>query len=468
MKNLFFRMCIFSISIFVTIKVWTQNNTNGYENIFLLPLFYGVLILLFPSITRYIKGNAGLLLFNIVAFIRYILTPYIGFLSGFSYWRGLHPTPSYIYNAIWLMLFEMIFVFIFIQIMSKKYYAKSNKNFNDINENIKVNSFVLKLFIIVGIIIVIIFPDILLKYSFVISLNEYEKYQSRDFPFFGMFELIFNLTKIFIVISLVVYCKGKFTLVRKFRYVVLSICIIVLNLLIVTDLSRFSILITTIASLFFLTKLFSNYKKIIEIVVISGLVFSLITVSIFKFLGRENTSDNTDFTDLNWWGDTLQMYFSGPKNVAIAIAMKDNFDINVFLQIFRDLFSSVAGIAGILDQNINIVSLYNLTYYGSSVSRDQIVPLLGQGLFYFGYVGFFVPAIIAIWLMMYFDKKATNSLNPYSTFVFYYISAWFGASMMLNGVILFSHLINTFIFMIIIIKINNYIITKRNPIIHNK
>jgi hypothetical protein len=462
MKNLSLRIIIFSISILVSIITWVSYLPPGYEMVSLLPLTYGLLILLLPSITRTMIKNAGLLIFNIVAFVRYVILIFIGALSGFSIWRGISPGPTYLNSAVLIMFIEMISVFIFMQVMSKRYYSSAKIQVsNEKVINVNINSFVLRFFILLGVIAVILFPEIISKFRFVTNLDEFTTYQRNDIPLFGLFELLFNMARILIVLSLVVFWKKRYELTGKTKYILYSIGISLLNLLIVTGLSRFSILISAVASLFFLTKLFVKYKKVIFSSIMTGILFSITIVSIYKFFGR-NENNSSNYSDLAWWSDTLQMYFSGPKNVAIALTMNDSIDINVAIQIIRDLFASVAGIAGILNQNLSTVGLYNLTYYGSTVSVDQIVPVIGQGVFYFGYIGSFIPSIIAVWLMMIFDKKATLTNNPYSSYAYYFIATWFGAAMMVNWTILFSHLVNTFVLLMIIIKVNDRIILRTN------
>ncbi|MED2972872.1 O-antigen ligase [Fictibacillus sp. B-59209] len=460
MKNLALRIVIFSISFLVSIISLASYPPQGYKMVFLLPLTYGLLILILPSITRFMIKNAGLLIFNIVTFVRYVILVLVGVLTDFSIWRGIPPGSTYLKSAILVMFIEMITVFIFIQIISKRYYSSTKMQVSNervINKNI--NSFILNLFILLGIISVILFPEIISKLRFVTNLDDFTEYQRNDFPLFGLFELLFNIARILVVLSIIVYWKKKHELTGKFKYVFYSIGISLLNLLIVTGLSRFSILISAVAILYFLAKLFNKHKKLIFSSLMTGIIFSVTIVSLYKFFGRsENNSSN--YNDLAWWSDTLQMYFSGPKNVAIALTMNDRFDINIVIQILVDLFSSVAGIAGILHPNFSTVGLYNLTYYGSTVSVDQIVPIVGQGFFYFGYIGSFIPSIIAVWLMMKFDKKAALTNNPYSSYAYYFIATWFGALMMVNWTILFSHFINTFVLLMIIIKVNNRFILK--------
>lgn len=451
------RMALFLISFLVSIISLVSYLPPGYKMVFLLPLTYGLLILILPSITRFMINNAGLLIFNIVAFVRYVILVLVGVLTGFSIWRGIPPGSSYINSSILVMFCEMITVFIFIQIMSKKYYSStiiqvSNKK--EINTR-NINSFVLKIFILLGIISVILFPEIISKFRFVTNLDDFTDYQRNDFPLFGLFELLFNMARILVLLSLIIYWKKKHELTGKFKYVLFTIGLSLLNLVIVTGLSRFSILISAVAILYFVTKLFNKHKKMIFLSLMTGIIFSVTIVSLYKFFGR---NENDSFADLAWWSDTLQMYFSGPKNVAIALTMKDRFDINIVIQIFVDLFSSVAGIAGLLNLSLSTVGLYNLTYYGSTVSVDQIVPIVGQGVFYFGYIGSFIPSIIAAWLMMKFDNKAFLTNNPYSSYAYYFIATWFGAFMMVNWTILFSHFINTFVLLMIIIKMNDRII----------
>lgn len=454
MKTLLARVMFFLFTCIVSILVYSNtSNLPGYQYVFFIPLLYGFLMLV-TSFSKYIYSNVGLFLFNIVAFIRYIILIYLGALAGFPINRGIVPPSYYIEHSILLMIFEMLISFLTIQILSSRYYAISeHKQLNTVI-NYKNSNF-LKIFIFIAFLIVILYPDLLSKYNLVFNLEDYsEQISTNNGSIHGIFSLIIVFARTLLLVMLINFGKEKYDKTGKIRYVIFSTVVIIVNLLIVTELSRFSILISSISGLYFLNRMFQKQRKIISLVVGISILLSILVVSYYKLIAGSTSND------LARWSETLQAYFSGPKNVAISLIMAENFHINPIVQIFKDNFSSVAGIAGMINQNSNIISYFNFTYYGSYVSRDQIVPLLGQGNFYFGYLGSIIPTVLSTWTMMWLDKKTRIDKNPYKIYVSYFMAAWFGSAMMINWPILFSHFVNTFLFMMIIIQVNNLLKVK--------
>src|SRR5699024_9279033 len=123
-KNFFFIICFISITILTSGYILLKTfHSNSYSQLFLLPLLYGLFMLVFPSMWRYQKGHIGLTIFNIVLFIRYCFSPFIKAITYNHNTSLIYvPSSSGITTGIWIMIIELLFSFIIVSIFAKIIY----------------------------------------------------------------------------------------------------------------------------------------------------------------------------------------------------------------------------------------------------------------------------------------------------------------------------------------------------------
>ncbi|RCW77369.1 hypothetical protein [Saliterribacillus persicus] len=195
------------------------------------------------------------------------------------------------------------------------------------------------------------------------------------------------------------------------------------NLMIFTGISRNSAIIPGAASLFFIIKIFPHKKKETFALVSILILFVTISLTIFKntYLGTNETYTFSTFTSY------LESYFVGPKNLGYAYKAKElyanNFNLNTF---FNDVFANAPMISGFFDLENRTSTLYNITVYNGGLSRDAIIPTIGQGLFYTGYTLSILPELLIVWLMTKCDQKYTEATDIITAFFMSYFAVRFG------------------------------------------
>ena len=116
---------------------------------------------------------------------------------------------------------------------------------------------------------------------------------------------------------------------------------------------------------------------------------------------------------------SLNAYFAGPKNMSVALELKDelnNSNISKIKIFISDTFGNLPLLNTFLsDKNYQSNTLFNYKYYYSYLAVDQIMPYSCQLFNIFGLI-FFIFEIIQIYLSYYFYfvcKKEYNFLNIY-------------------------------------------------------
>jgi len=72
----------------------------------------------------------------------------------------------------------------------------------------------------------------------------------------------------------------------------------------------------------------------------------------------------------------LQAYFSGPENVAVALAIDSPFGLN---EAIGNIFKFIPYIMYFFKEFISSNSLFNYTFWGRSGIESQIIPMISQG-----------------------------------------------------------------------------------------
>lgn len=403
---------------------------QGYEFLYLLPLSYGILHFLFPTVWGYGKGNIGMKVFNIILFIRYVIVPFTRSLGG--YYTGVaSPLSESVQIGIWIMLYELLVTFIMIFFFAKKFYVKKDngiKKINYINNNV-----ILFGLLLLALGVLAMYPGLAARYNFVIFSEGIDR-QSIDLNFSGFFSLLLDWGRFILPLLLVNHLSKKYYNTLKFRYVFLSIVIIIPNLLISVDASRFSILVPTISWSVLLGKLYPVYRKrIISFFALLSVVV-LISLTLYKQFGYTTTNQSlSEPLDASVVAHTFDVYFSGVNNMGFAIDMTRKFDNVIDIKTFlNDLLYNTAFIGRNVDSNNLTPTWFNYAIYNSQGVVDQIIPISGQGYAYLGILLSPTFLVIALLLMMKLDGKLYKENRPEFIYLLTYMTVFLSMPMMLN------------------------------------
>lgn len=458
--NKILRITVFIVSVIVTILLIGDTSLpQGMEYFPLVPFLFGVGYLLSIKTSMYIINNIGLLGLNITLIIRYVITPFFMWFNGHSIGRGATPSAGNYQVAVLLMIFELIVIFITIELLSNKFYKKGEQS--TFEPEIKVNkNFIGSIFLFITLIVILLYPSLLERYSFVLTATEYNKKSELNLPFGSLFPLMVQFASMLLTITIVNKLYKLYRKKRRPLLVYTSIFIIFVFSSFIVGTSRFSMILPMVTGMYLITRLYPKYNNMIySSFGLIMILFVTMSTLVKQFGTTLATIDNSIQDVTSSISSSLQVYFSGIHNIAIAVKTKELFNDDIdFGLIFGDLFSNVMLISEKFLSNFGGSKMFNYAFYNDSISTDQILPLIGQGYLYFGFFFSSIFIFIIIYFMMYFDKKSRKAKTVFEIYIYAYIAVRFGLYSMSNAIILNSFLINYFLLLLLIIKLNNKIV----------
>lgn len=148
---------------------------------------------------------------------------------------------------------------------------------------------------------------------------------------------------------------------------------------------------------------------------------------------------------------TLQKYFAGPYNVAKSIDLAGTLNFNSYLdnleQLLTDMTANVYPLYDYAETDSTKV-LFNYHLYGTYEKATQIIPIVGQGYIYFGFVFSFIPMIVIIILLYKFEAKRMElgSSNSIMCLLLVYACAYLAFFRMYNVIIICGFLFNILLY----------------------
>ncbi|GEN46664.1 O-antigen polymerase [Alkalibacillus haloalkaliphilus] len=450
-KTLPIKLLIALLSTIVSFIVFLYSFEHYSDRfLFLLPLSYAFLIILFPAMWKYSKNNIGMIILNAVIFIRYVISPLFRSLTiNEPAIRGILPSSQGIHYGILILIIELFVAFFVIQMFAHKFYKdKTIKKFKPIESKL-----VLIIFLFIGFSIFSLFPQLLGRYNFFLASGPFSDI-NLDIPFAGLLIIITDLILIIIAIIIINHFKIKYDKSPKFRYVIFSLLAILPVITIFKGTSRFSVVIPTIAFLVILIKLYPMYKKRI---ILSIALLAIIVFIVFTFSLDEQRSGETNYS-LNHLAHTLDAYMSGPNNMGRVVDLQNNYGVFLTTETLKnDTFNNIALLSSLSDSSNTTTAWFNYMFYNHRLYTDQIVPLSGQSYIHFGVIGTPLLLAITLILMMFFDSKIRyeNRIE----FTYLYVTAVCNTSMamMVSFGSIYPFFINIFIPIMLIFYMNRKI-----------
>ena len=272
------------------------------------------------------------------------------------------------------------------------------------------------------VLLVLISPGILGKYSFMFNLDGNDMISMSDEASVSLLDTIAlmgaRILKTLLPIPFLFILYKKYQYHNKLKYFLLSsLILIIFYALIMEGNSRNSIIIPAISIIFIMSTLFPKYKRGIwtSMIVIIAII-SVLSI-IFKVF-RNDIAAAMEADTLSYWISYLDIYFAGISNMGRVVSAKLIYgdEYNNFLLMINDLFSNIPLLSKFTDDKYSSLYLF-LKFWDRN---DQVIPSSGNGLFYFGYfLAPVVPVLIAT-LAHFFEKKRYESmyLTEYVVYTF--------------------------------------------------
>ena len=421
--------------------------TEYYKLVFLIPCVYTIMFAISTN-NKMIFDNIGILILNIVMFIRYLLYPLIivsTFKSG-SY-LGI---SQFINTSIYLMVYECIAVFLMLNWWGGRRLGKSKINYKRKLGLYTKFDLIVVITLVIFVIAILLHPSLLSKYNFARDTNVEKENVSG---FLGVFFRI-GFYMIFVFIVGIIYKTHKKTgsSIALFFTIIISLFLIASESNKTSgDVSRWGFLIFSLSILLIITKLYNNYSRWIWGLSVPAIFVSIVTLTIIKF-----GDDFTIQTFILKYFSTLSLdyYFMGIENISYGLATIKAFDPNITLYtMLTDMFSAVPLVSNFFDPANNSTPVFYHDFMGRT---DTIIPTIAQSYSYFGFIGAPFMSILFTFLTIEANRMLNRSKDIMMNFVLSQQTILFALFMAINTNIIFESTWYRLIFIIIIVLNNKY------------
>lgn len=442
-----------------SIIILSINENENYSLIFIFPLLFLIIYITYFSKTFKENVTPFNVAFCLMLFFRYVIMSILIAIVGYSCGSkaAIHNKSNYV-TAQFLMIIEIIAINIIMYFFNykKKHNIIENKKIKILNRG---NVVIVCFFLIVFSITIIYFNKIKDAIYFIYPTEESSiKYNSLN-DFLQMILSLFNIAKQFFCLFIIIKCHKKYMKSKNSLYFMIATTFALANILIYTGTNRAGFIICTISTIYILGLLFEKYKKILIIVPIVVGVTILPLISSFR--KSELINDNTDLYKIS---EEANAYLGGIDNVAIAIETSNQFNKKGdLLNASYDLFRGVLGVNFLIKSfNMELSSAYfNYVFFGHMKNVSQIIPIIGQGYFYFDIYGCWIIEIVFIMIAIKFEKKFLLTTNIYWKYFLLMILLRLAMIQGINGTIL-GNIISFDVFVPwVIIMLNNKFVIKK-------
>lgn len=386
------RIIVFLISIMASFYIAYNVDHPGYDELFLMPLIYGIVFVFFISPVLFKKTNIFLAVFTAASFTRYVVLPSLIVYSNLYGGRSsVPPLASSNELAIRLILYEVIIVSAIIFFLFRK--VEINRPNSKSEIKLPKSYFIYLTFLALTALLVALKPSVLKSFYFIVPPDDLASSEGSS--------ILESITFYFLVISkyiiyvlLMSYTYQKYVTTNNKIYVINSFIITLLNIFIIFGANRADFVITTIVSMILFYKLYPKQSKIASIVIILLMVF----ITGFISSHRDNATYSNGADPVLDLTNTLQVYLGGPYNVAIATeAANANLEDRDILHFGYDILRPAMGFNILLKElDLKMTSDYFNERIYFSDHKSQIIPMIGQGYFFFGFM--FSPIIMIMFL----------------------------------------------------------------------
>ena len=392
----------------------------------------------FTVLKKYKKmiAGPGMTMLHVIIFLRYCIVPLsISLNNSLDIYAKDY---NHIGAAIIIMIIEMLSIFVTLFLIKEKSFPKEKPVSEDASfvRFTRNDVFAIVIILVIACIIVCV-PSVLGSFYLLFSNTEYNNIV-YNVP--GPVWMLWKAAIAFIYVYVIVILKrsGYSETTKVVFSVILSVTYLVHIYIGQAVISRWYLVTSSIASCFLLAESYPRRKKPIVIAIMLPVAIILITASMTK-----NTdivfSDSRDlitavkalFSPTN-----MDTYFAGPVSVNNAIGMVLNRDVSI-LNLPYDLLHNFPGLADHVDTTMVTNKIYNLWIFDGSDRFDQILPLVGQSLALFSWLGIPLLSIIDVRLIVLFDKKYSQS-KDIRKYVYAFTGIWLGVAPILNMTISIS------------------------------
>lgn len=451
----------FLISIVASLFV-AINSSDYYPIMFFIPLLFGFFTFIPGRLMRYLSPSPGIVYFLLLVSVRYFITPIVTSLSGdYSVFAGRYTNPDYLFLANIMLIYEMIVVYIVAHITLRNY-SKSLK----IEEEViiyKESQFVLILFILFAIVLIVIKPSLIKEYNFVFAITSTQS-NINEVENWGLFSIIVSTAKLLLPLTFLYYGKILYERRQKFIYVLIALVPSLVITMFVQGMRRGALLTPLVLILLLSVNIFPKYKKRIFLLMggAAGIILTFMTLQ--KSILRQSANLESLQDQINWFSVYLDSYFAFIKHIAAAIETNIRYREAIGISsLLNDVLYPFPALGGMIFDGINRSAIYfNYTYHNTTLITDAVIPTIGQGIMYLGYLFSPMLAGVMIRLSLASDKKYRSSKDIIHKFLWGYIAWTLAASIDGNINQLFKTLFQVVLPAYLVYLVYRYFVLKKS------
>jgi hypothetical protein len=417
---------ISSLLSFILCIIYNNALTTEYEYVWLLPVVF--LFTYFFMYNALLKSKNMRITSYVVlcySWLRCVLTPLIGSISGYYTTLGVMATSQSTQSAIIIMAYEQIIISVLLAIYSFR--KKGIKRFEK-KISLEGNKKVYFLYFFIALFVFLIFGRDLDLFQFMlISADDTVRRGDITNTSTLIIRQIISSGMLFLFLLLVETFRKAYDRTEKNTYINFALIAAILLVGMIVGERRSSQIYLAFASAWLLIRIFPLKRKKIILTISLTALLVILMMSIYKFFYVFSYGSYTQAIagaeiNFNWVASVLDAYFFGVRVVSSNIGFGDIAQID-FVNMIYGFARSFFGLSFLLKDNTTTISeLYNLLIYRGAQSSGHLFSSIGYGYAYVGFI--FAPVItcfnlyIALKLEEWFRNSKSIEMNFIISFVF--------------------------------------------------
>lgn len=414
------------------VSILLADSSGASFTLVLLPFGYALFLEVLGR-DNVIRWAPGIVMLNVLLFCRFVLMPLAMCFTG--------QTSIYILNrsnlpyGVPLMLYELFGICIVLKWTARGQWLEASNDKIPTSENLYYGGVVAALAVIAMIVIAYRYRYLISGFS-LITKGAVSEYSQEDLAG-GFIVAVWDSLLAWIYVYVLL-------LVRKHVWkdgpaIVLSVVVtfgfIIMIYVGQVSISRWLTLISFMAALFCLVRLYPKHNRGIVIGVTAPVLILILTASAFK----NSTYSWQDISYSQAMGQlfdvsTFDIYLAGPSTVSDGVTVYQNMGGFNIVALFIDTVQNLPFVNHLVDKSLSPIYVFH-QMWGRG---DLIMPLIGQSMIYFSWPFAPVMSMVAVYFVRFFDRLFYRARSFPHVFIAGFSGAWFGAALVLNVTITMS------------------------------
>lgn len=399
----------------------------AYKLLWLLPASFGLLCSVVFYYKKYLFTRVSLTIMTGFYWIRMVVTPVVMSLGKYAIIPQNTSFFAYMDKAIVLACYEAAVIFIALAVMSRHLKKKSVVNRAAVYFPQKYSQvFIALLFSMIGFMALMILSDPnLLRMHFIpiwgapagwkLNSTIGRSLDGSGYGPLGIFVTMMPLVFCFLQILLPPVLVNRVLIKQEKRSpwmtAFLALIIVGFVFIVATESRAYSVICAVSVLFVIITLSDRNVRKYCVIFLVGALAAGICMLWI------KQGAHDIGYSTMQSISRILTSYFSGPQNIAASLQAGNELKTLGIALLPADIMQSVPYaltlIAPLMKDGLYTSNhLFNEALYGYSLRTDQILPAVGMGYLYFGFVLAPVVPLFTAWMAVRLEKIALNLREP--------------------------------------------------------